>query len=278
MKKRVLILAICSCIFHFYSYSQVELPKVKNTYLNFLREPSAESQNQLFTFNYQFMYGAFGKTMGANGLIPNFGINLARFFSRKIIIAGVADLKLVPGMWAPNTNKEFLNDFNSNLISTFNNQLDSANASIVSFAFNNGQIFGNNVFNFGIAFSLFPQKYGGILIQVKHGTTGFYLHNVYNSPYVNGGGSDKVPISNSGNWVYELTLKPFAFFKNTYYNIREENFKFANSFIISFYYEKLNFKSAEFNGTTIDKIVSQTFLNKYGIDNRFGFKIGIGLY
>jgi hypothetical protein len=86
-------------------------------------------------------------------------------------------------------------------------------------------------------------------------------------------------MSVSGNWIYEITFKPATLFGDTYvFTDRENDYKFLKSFVLSLYYERLNLKSAEFNGTKIDKMVSSDFINKYGIDNRFGFKIGFAFY
>ncbi|MGZ4089086.1 MAG: hypothetical protein ACXVNO_00080 [Bacteroidia bacterium] len=255
---------------------------IKNTpknYWEFLRYPNDKSQNHFFTYNYQFFYSAIGKTLGARGTMANFGINLARLFSTKIILSVVADIKILPGVWPIKPSNSFTSDFNNSFLKTHDNQTDSANSSVVKNAFNNGDVMGQNVFNFGIALSLFPQKYGGILFQVKYGGTGFQIHGVNGNKYVNNGGNDKVGMSVSGNWIYEITIKPAALFGNTYvFTDRETDDKFFSSFVLSFYYERLNFKSAEFNGTTINKMVSSDFINKYGIDNRFGFKIGFAFY
>lgn len=250
-------------------------------YLEFLRYPTAKSQTHLFTYSYQFFYSPIGKTLGSRGTMANFGINLARLFSTKIILGVVADIKILPGVWPIKPSKSFTSDFNESFLKTYDTQTDSANSTVVKSAFNNGgqNIIGQNVFNFGVALSLFPQKYGGILLQIKYGGTGFQIHGVNGNKYINNGGNDKFGMNITGNWIYEITFKPAAFLYNTYiFTDRETDDKFFSSFVLSFYYERLNLKSAEFNGTTIDKMVSSDFINKYGIDNRFGFKIGFAFY
>ena len=222
-----------------------------------------------------------GNTIGARGTMASFGLNLARFFSTKIIIAAVTDIKLLPGVWPIKPSNSFTSEFNNSFIKTYNNQTDSANAYIMQSAFNQqGQsIIGQNVFNIGIALSLFPQKYGGILLQAKYGGMGFQIHGVYGNKYLNNGANDKVGMDVTGNWICEITIKPVAFFENAFINTTKKGKgKFGKSFVLSFYYERLNFKSAEFNGTKVNQIVTSDFINKYGIDNRFGFKIGFALY
>jgi hypothetical protein len=48
--------------------------------------------------------------------------------------------------------------------------------------------------------------------------------------------------------------------------------------VISFYYERLNFGSSTFNGTAMQEVVTSEFFEKYKIDHRFGFKIGLTFY
>jgi len=242
--------------------------------------PEPEDQNHLFNFQYKYMFSPWGKTIGARGGMFNFGINLGRFFSNKIIIGPVADIKLFPGgARGHKLSSEFLNDFNDSFILNNSTSKDSVNLLVYSSNFNNEGIRGNNMFNFGVMISLFPQKFGALMVQIKKGGTGFQFHNmIYGNTYVNGGGNDKVGMFVSNNWTYELTLKPFAFFRNTFYSKYHGGQYLSNSFVISFYYERLNFKSAEFNGTKLIDIVNDSFISKYGIDNRFGIKIGLAFY
>ncbi|MBA3665460.1 MAG: hypothetical protein H0W61_14790 [Bacteroidetes bacterium] len=281
MKKQNTILLLIICLTSLSSFSQDSLRHDKKNYVDFLHYPDENSQNHFLMCNYQFFYSAIGKTIGARGTMASFGLNLARFFSTKIIIAAVADIKLLPGIWPIKPSSNFTSEFNNSFIKTYDNQVDSANANIVQSAFNQQgrPIIGQNVFTAGVALSLFPQKYGGVLLQVKYGGMGFQIHGVYGNKYVNNGANDKVGMGVTGNWIYEITFKPVAFFENTFINTtKNEEGKFGKSFVLSFYYERLNFKSAEFNGTKVTQMVSSDFINKYRIDNRFGFKIGFAMY
>lgn len=236
-------------------------------------------QNHLFCFQYKYMYSPFGKTIGAQGGMFNIGINLARFFSTKFILGGVADIKYIPGISVIKPSNEFLADFNSSYSPNFSTSLDSANSTVFYDNFNLNGIRGNNMFNFGFMFSPYPQKFGGIMFQVKTGITGFQFHqNIYGNPYVNYGGNDKVAMGVSKNWTYEITMKPLAFFKNTFYSKSSPNQLLLCSMVISFYYERLNFGSSTFNGTAMQEVVTSEFFEKYKIDHRFGFKIGLTFY
>ncbi|MCW3083349.1 MAG: hypothetical protein JWP12_715 [Bacteroidetes bacterium] len=252
----------------------------KTKYYHYLRYADSTSQNHLLIINYQFMVNPVGKTFGAQGLIPTFGFNIARLFSKKIIIAACLDFKAFPGFATKKLSSQFVSDFNKNYTQTYHTPLDSANTYTVKEGINSNSIIsGNDVFNIGIMISLFPQRYGGILLQVKHGEDDFEFHSVLNNKYVDGGGRDKFPMGISDNWTYELTLKPYAFFSNSYISFTSGSDDIIwKSICVSFFYERLNFKSAEFNGTPLSTMVKPEFMNKYGIDNRFGFKIGFAFY
>lgn len=251
-------------------------------YIRFLRHPSPASQNHLITASYQYMLSPVGTTLGAQGTIANIGLNIARFFSRKFVLGISYDLKYIPGISTKNPGRQFVRDFNDAFITSYSTPLDSANAYVVRYALNdNGShITGNNVFNLGVIFSPFPQKYGGLLFQVKYGVNGYNIHGrIYENKFIEGGGRDFYSISVSKNWTYELSFKPAAFFGNTFLNTEDyEPSEIWEGFIISFYYQRLNFATAEFNGTPFSKMTSDEFNKKYALDNRFGIKLGMSFY
>lgn len=240
-----------------------------------------KDQNHFFSFQYNYMLSPWGTTIGAQGGIPTIGINLARFFSKKIIIGVIADFKFNPGISTKLPSNTFQTDFENHWTALTTSSKDSANSYVYHQNFLGNGVKGNNMFNIGVMFSLFPQKYGGILLQVKTGNTGFqFRNNIYGNKFVNHGGNDKVAMSILDNWRYEITLKPFSFFHNTFIAVRNRSYNnpLADAFILSFYYERQNFNSAQFNGTPLSEVMSEVFMNKYGIDNRFGIKLGFAFY
>jgi hypothetical protein len=133
----------------------------------------------------------------------------------------------------------------------------------------------------GLMFSLFPHKAGAIMLQVKRGGVGYQAHALVfeNASVPNISGNDKYPFTISKSWKYELTFKPQAFFEDAYIDVNnQEPGDFWKTFSISFFYEKINFKTAEFNGTKFSTFLTNDFMTKYAFDNRFGFKIGFSLY
>jgi hypothetical protein len=264
------------------SLSSSKTSPIKN-YFNRVIYPNEDSKNYLVTFNYQYMLSPIGKTFGTQGMVPNFGLNLARFFSHKIVLGLTLDIKLIKGFSNKKLSKEFISDFNSAFNTQYENPTDSVNAFIIKTCINDGPgrfFSGNTLSNIGIMFSLFPQKYGGILVQIKKGYREPNVRGTLGIKEIENGERESVPLIFSDNWSFELTLKPMAFFQDTYIKPEDrfDNEAFGNRFIVTLFYERLNFQSATFNGTNISKMVSPEFMNKYRVDNRFGIKLGFGIY
>jgi hypothetical protein len=255
---------------------------VKHPYWKFLKSPDHRSANHMFMFGYNFLYNSMGVSFGSTGTIPWVGFNVARLFSRKIILGVIVEAKLSPGNWKQVPSQQFINDFDSSFVKKYDNPLDSVNAYLVKNAINDagGQyVAGQNILNYGIAFSPFPSKYGGIMIQIKYGKTAYQVQGLYGQKMIKGGGYEQLPMRISNNIIYECTFKPYALGGNAYVlsNLKRKN-DLWKSIAISVYYEQLNIKSAVFNGTRIDQMVAPGFLDKYGVDKRVGFKIGLSFY
>jgi hypothetical protein len=279
--KRNIITIVFSCFISSLLFSQEKDGNRLKNYIFDLIHTAPEDQNHLFTVQYNYMLTPWGKTIGAQGGVATFGLNFARFFSKQITFGISADIKLIPGLATNKPSQKFKNDFKDNYTPILNNSKDSAN-SVVFYnnLFGNG-VSGNNMFNIGLMFAPFPQRFGGIQIQVKTGVTGFEFHNnIYGNTFINDGGNDKVPMAVSKNWRYEISFKPATLFGNSYYALSDgvNANVIWKSFILSFYYEYQNFKSAAFNGTYLRDIVSQPFLDNYGVDHRFGLKLGFAFY
>lgn len=253
----------------------------KDSYFMRLFDSKEGDQNHFFSVQYKYTLQSYGSTFNTQGGMASFGINLARFFSTKFILGVTSDLKLLPGIRNVNPSDEFSSDFQGSYTPISGPPQDSANAEVFYSNIVYGGIRGHNMFNIGLMFSPFPQKYGGFMLEIKRGNTGHQFHNsIYQNLFVNGGGNDKVPMSVGGNLRFELTCKPLAFFRNAYYDhYSYSGFEiFLNSLVIGFYYERFNFQTAQFGGTNLRDAVDNEFISKYGIDHRFGFKIGFAFY
>ncbi|MGZ4078923.1 MAG: hypothetical protein ACXVDW_15670, partial [Bacteroidia bacterium] len=219
----------------------------------------------------------------------NIGLNLARFFSKKIILGMNVDFKI----WGRNTKQflsnKFIDDFNSAFVYSYSDEKDSARALYLQNAVNgtNGHSFKGNIFaDVGISFSPFPSKYGGILFQVKRGDREIFITGnagFLPPPYKN---ETYVPIFYITKvYSFELSFKPISIFKETetdfnkitHYQKRKIS-RICEGIIVSFYYEKLQLKNANVDGMSLDKMLNQRFISKYNNLNNFGIKIGLGIY
>ncbi|MCC6372671.1 MAG: hypothetical protein IT236_16830 [Bacteroidia bacterium] len=252
--------------------------RFKNKYLHFLAQPGKGAQARMLTVSYQFLYSPPGGAFRTCGLYPGFGWNLARFVSDKFILGICVDAKGVKGFTRQYFSSEFTNDFNSAYIQQYTDPRDSARAGYVKDAINGKGMHGNYLGNIGIMFSPFPQKYGGILIIVKKGYRDYPIFGTYGDKRIADGERENVSFDLSGNFSLEVSLKPVALFQNTYINLNEEEFDISKLFTLSFYYERLQLKNASFDGMPLKNMVNASFMNKYGITQSFGFKIGLMLY
>jgi hypothetical protein len=119
------------------------------------------------------MYSPYGKKIEAQGGMLTLGLNVARLFSNKIILGVAADIKVNPERTHVSVATECLDDFNSSFTPLLVTPKDSANSSVYSTNLNGSGPRGNSILNWGVMLSLFPQKYGGILLEVKKGVTYF---------------------------------------------------------------------------------------------------------
>jgi hypothetical protein len=251
-----------------------------------LPDNHSPQKNHYFICQFGYSNSIWGKTFGAKGCVSTLGFNPARFFSNRFVLGVVGDLKLLPGFGVFRPEDQFLADFNSGFVSPHGPGLDSANAQVVavnlnSFGKHTYGIKGNSMFYFGAMVSLCPNKVGAILLQVKRGGVGYQAHQLIfeNSAVPNISGNDKYPFTISKSWKYEITFKPQAFFEDVYIDVDDWSAgDFWKTISISLFYEKVNFKTAEFNDTKFSTFLTNEFMTKYAFDNRYGFKVGFSLY
>jgi len=279
--------AIFFCLFFFHLQAQIEnedsLDLVENKpWLNFLQFPDSNAQAHLFMANWQYTYAPWGKMMQTGGMQASFGINVARFFSDQFVLGFCVDLKAVKGLNVQHFSREVREDFNSSFNTTYISPADSARAYTFQEGINGStthDFLGNYIGRFGIVFSPFPQKYGGFLLSVKRGYCDFPVFGSYGNSYLGNGKSENILFRTKANYSVELTMKPYTFFKNGYVRTNDLHWKdLLKSAVISFYYERLNIQNGTFDGLRLDQMVNADFIAKYGIDHRFGVKVGWALY
>ena len=71
----------------------------KKGYISFLKHDSLQT-NTYLTASYSFIYTSVGKiSQGGRGSCLSVGLNLARFFSKKIVLGVTFDYQLFSGLW-----------------------------------------------------------------------------------------------------------------------------------------------------------------------------------
>ncbi len=251
------------------------------TYQDFLCCPDSLTQSHLFTFSGQYQYATTFTAFRTGGTQLSLGLNLLRLITDKAVLGIFVDFKLFHGGTQQFIPKDFSDEFNKNFIPTYSNSDDSLSAYILKKAINRDEMnFGGNLFsNVGIMFSPFPNKFGGFMFTVKQGSRRYL---VWHTGLTDEHGDGIEPTLHfPKNYSFELSFKPYAFFKNSFFDIFKLDEDFSNFFkpiTITAYYERLNFKQARFYGTDVSQIVNPTFFNKYSIIESYGFKIGYAFY
>lgn len=248
-------------------------------YLRFLLFSDSTSQARMLNVGINYLNTPSYTTLKPNGVQLRCGFNLARFVSKKIILGVFIDFKGIKGFTRQRFSSEFISDFNNGFNSNYSSQEDSAKAYLLKWQINNSAISGNYLGDIGIMFSPFPQKYGGILVTLKKGYRSYVIHGVYGNKFIGNGEQEIALLDLSNNYALEVTMKPYAFFNNSFFPKKTTASNEISKLItLSFYYEQTNLKSATFSGLPLENVVSNTFMNKYGKTDCYGFKIGIAIY
>lgn len=287
MKKLLIVLLILKIK----SYAQKNdenytAPFIKNSkYLSYLIIPDSNTQAALFNIRYQYLYIPKDKPFRRGGISWNIGINLARFFTKKIILGLSVDTRFFfAGQTKQHFTNEFKNDFNSEFRTEYPTYKDSLRASVLYDGINgNNGVYVKGSFPgyYGISFSPFPQKWGGIMLEVKRGGTFFDFFGKYDAKTLDPHGENgPVNISTNKNLAIELSFKPNKFIKpnsGCLDNIKKPK-DYLDLLVISLYYEQFSLVNAKFNGQNLNTMVSNKFIEKYSNRNYFGIKLGFGIY
>jgi len=266
MRTGVTFLIIFNCLF-LSSHAQIDTTK--------WWQEHEDDENTFVTYGFSYFISPKGEGLNPNGTYFTFGANLARFFSRKVVIGIFLDIKFAKGIFhRPSTSKEFLASFNTNFNTIYSSSKDSSRASTLNYAFNERDMRGNYLNRLGVMFSLFPRRYGGILLTIKSGPYLFPVYDVFEDPAFDVGNSEwadfVVPTKS-----FECTFRPRAFFKEPPEGQKND---FLYSIIFSFFYEKMSYSSATFDGSNLGMFINPAFFEQYGTDERYGFKIGLAIY
>ena len=243
-------------------------------YVHFLEKDSVRN-NTLILASYNFMFTNQGDiTHGGRGTYIGLGLNVARLFTKKFVLGFNIEFKAWKGLWPSYLTNNYINDFNDGYQNNLAIKEDSARAAVLKECINGSDRYsrrGTFYSAMGISFSPFPQKYGGFMLIAKLPGFGIPVHGTFGTLF-NPKGTDWVSISVPGKYSFELVFKPLTFFKNTRTNFN------CRLFQCSFFYERLSWKDANFDGLSFSSFMSSSFINKYATQDNFGFTFKVGLY
>ncbi|HTA82185.1 MAG TPA: hypothetical protein VK783_04605 [Bacteroidia bacterium] len=221
-----------------------------------------------------------GDVMPSSGTHLQFGFNLARFVSHKVIFGAFIDFRGFR-IFSSTQYSKLTPAINSNIILNQNNPYDSTRANFLSTAYNNSsstQVFSGSYYDtYGIFFSPFPRKYGCFMLQAAMGSYDFAIGGAYTNKYLGGGDNpDNIDLVIPITYTFRLTFKPFSFIKNT----KEESLMWwlGNFVFLSYYYEQISFQKGTLDGVSLTKYLMPAFFNQYGTATHMGFTISFGIY
>jgi hypothetical protein len=260
------------------------------TFKKFLRKDST-AQNTFLTGSLNFMYTINGKVIqGGRGTCFSAGINLARLFSKKIVLGFVVDMKIEKGFWPSQFSNTYQSDFNkafkvrslipsdsskANLIYELVNGKNDPNASYSSAVTLQGSAF----IQYGIMYSPYPQKYGGVLVKIQRGSYTFPVHGIYGDAKIKAQDADFAHINLPTQFRAELSFKPLLLLRSSASDhLKPSKLRFLNYLVMSIYYERLSFQDADIEKFKFNEFLAPWFISKYAIDEHFGVKLSLGLY
>jgi hypothetical protein len=249
-------------------------------YIDFLKTDST-CGTFLFTGSYQYLYTGQLHSFHTCGFHPGFGVNLARFFSKKFVLGICADLDGFKGLFTQQHFPDgFVRDFNAGFVRHYSNPADSARAYAVRTAINRSPRYyfrGNYLGDLGVMISPFPQRYGGLMLVLKTGYRSYPIFGTYGNGYIADGEADDVTLDFGRTRSIELIVKPLTLLRK---QSMWDNGSLAGLYFmtVSFYAEQLDLGRGNFDGMPFSEMVSPEFVSKYSGLTTYGFKIGITIY
>lgn len=255
------------------SFGQGKKSYIKNVFIY-----DSTSQTRIIGLDYKYLQLQKKSIFKSGGGQLSINLNLAKFFTKKVLIGIYADIKIYTGSKQQNFSQSFINDFNNNFIINYSNDEDSTISHILKNAINksDGAIMsGTDFLNYGIVVSPFPLKYGGMQLIISNGVRNF---DFYGKNYIKEEkGSENLVLKN--NYSIELSMKPYLFFRKG--KLSKEVPQFYNLYkqiTFSLYYERISLQGATVENLPLNNIVNENFISKYDNQKHFGFKVGLSLY
>jgi hypothetical protein len=274
------IIILLSISLSTYSQQSDSLP-IRKSYLDFL-EYDSTCRTNLLNFSFQYNYFQKNKPFRRGGLGFELGLNLARFFSKKIIFGICLDSRLFESHVSQNFDTQFQSDFNNNFISSQPTQADTLVSKVLYNTINNNgiKIRGDHHLFYGVSFSPFPDRFGGLLLEFKTGGSSYLFYGNYDAAALNKD-HDNIPVMliTRKNSLYQLSFNPYKFFRSKETNVyASEPYEFYKFFVISLCYEKFSLEHSTLNNLLLTNFIQQNFISKYSNQYYIGIKIGLGIY
>ncbi|PCJ63649.1 MAG: hypothetical protein COA58_16055 [Bacteroidetes bacterium] len=249
----------------------------------------SQDSNHVIVSPLYVAYNISGTTMG--DVLPTYGghvslgLNPGVLIKKGIVLGVFFDLRWLKNLGSSNEYGKITNAINTHIIKNHDNELDSARSAFLQTAFSHTKndkkyFLGSYLGNWGIMFSPYPDRYGGLMLQVKRGSREFPIYGVYGDSILgddsNGNSIEWLNFKIPNNIEIQLTSKPLTFFKQ-----RKEIPKYPSwrdNFFVSFFYRQPSLKRAEFDNQPLSKFLKPAFFEQYGTSHQFGFKVSFGIY
>ena len=222
-----------------------------------------------------------GKVLPVHGWHTSLGLNIPGIFNKDFVFGPVLDFRLAKRLGVNKGYRKIRDDVNRYIITDYDNPQDSSIAGLLLKAFNPSHIssFTGNYFdNYGLMFSPFPHKYGGIMLQVKKGKNDFPIDGAFEHPFLNTGTLNYIYLRIPTEYCVQLTFKPLGFSKERLSESDYFEFLWEDNFFVSLFYKKVSLSDASIYGRPLNNFFHEDFLEKYSSEHQFGIKISVGIY
>lgn len=257
MKALFIFLVFLVCFANSFTYSQ--------------KKDSVEIIRPYFFLSANFEGNMTGKVMPSSGLQVGLGINLARVFTKKIVLGLYGETSFGSRLSSNNNFSYLHDDVNAHLVSQQTNAYDSLKVLILSDAYA-----GKNLFHgcfrstIGFAFSPFPDKYGKIMFLLTRGIAFYPIYDKSNKEGFTIYHYHDITIPTQ--FKATLIFKPLSLTK-----MKDKNF-LKDHLQVGFYLQKTSFQNAIFDSRRITNYLDQAFFNgNKKVEFQFGMRIGIGI-
>lgn len=235
------------------------------------KNDSIPVKRPLFFVSGNFDLNLYGKVLPSSGFQASLSINLARLFTKKIVLGLALESGIAPE-FSSNRKYGYLTPAVNDYIQL--NQADSSDmlrAEFLSNTFNRGEFKGCLRSNLGIVFSPFPDKYGEMIFFLSKGLMRFPFAGKSTNPALNYDwyfNSLDVPVL----FKAMLLFKPLTLTK-----MKDDNF-LKDHLHLGFYVQKTALKDAVYFDSPLEHYLNPAFFSgKRKTELHFGMRIGIGL-